>query len=134
MLSKLSHSVQPAAASKTSRQQPARQAACRSVAQPGALFLGLDWGTSGARASLINGVLAGWLCTEHRTQSLRRLHCAEHGRQLAEARQPYVYTADGSSWRQALYSTLGQLPLELKRSVCSVAVDATSSTALLIDR
>ena len=59
---------------------------------------------------------------------------AEGGQLCAEARQLYEYTADGSSWRAALYSMMAQLPLHIKQAVQSVAVDATSSTALLIDR
>ena len=51
---------------------------------------------------------------------------------MAETKQPYVYTADGSSWRTALQSVLDQLPVEVKGRIQTLAVDGTSSTALLV--
>ena len=114
----------------------ARHSPCVRALASEPLFLGLDWGTSGARAALISGRRP---CG--RPGACRPLggprqaqRCAEGGQLRAEARQPYIYTEDGSAWRAALYSMLAQLPLEAKQAVASVAVDATSSTALLVDR
>ena len=52
---------------------------------------------------------------------------------MAETKQPYTYTPDGSSWRAALHAVLGKLPESLKAHIQTVAVDGTSSTALLVD-
>ena len=58
---------------------------------------------------------------------------AEDGQLVAETKQPYAYTPDGSSWRAAMLAVLAKLPQQVKAHIQTVAVDGTSSTALLVD-
>lgn len=77
------------------------------------LFLGLDFGTSGARACVID--------------SDRHV--------ILEARTSYP-DADVSAphhWRAALHSLLGSLPPDIGGRLFGLAIDATSGTVLLCD-
>jgi sugar (pentulose or hexulose) kinase len=73
-------------------------------------FLGIDFGTSGARAIAIDrsGVI------------------------LAEARLAF---SDQTSevWHAALFELIRQIPLDIRRTLAAIAVNATSTTALLCD-
>lgn len=73
-------------------------------------FLGLDFGTSGARACLID--------------ARREI--------LFEARAEYAL-AEPASWREALFELLAEVPAPLRRSLHAIAVAGTSTTALLCD-
>ena len=73
-------------------------------------FLGIDFGTSGARANAIdrNGVI------------------------LAETRLNFSdQTAE--SWRTALFDLIGQIPADIRRALVAIAINGTSTTALLCD-
>ncbi len=73
-------------------------------------FLGIDFGTSGARAIAID----------------------RSGAILAEARQAFTdQTAE--AWRAALFDLIGQIPADIRRVLGAIAVNGTSTTALLCD-
>ncbi|MGB5973480.1 MAG: FGGY-family carbohydrate kinase [Nodosilinea sp.] len=76
------------------------------------LALGIDFGTSGVRAAVVNP--QRHLCWEHR-QSYADLPAAE-------------------SWRQGLFSVLEALPGAIAPQIGHIAIDGTSGTVLLCDR
>jgi D-ribulokinase len=76
-------------------------------------FLGIDFGTSGARAIAIDG----------------------DGVIQAQAAVPFP-TAQASSaqtWQRALWELLGELPIGLRSAIHAIAINGTSSTVLLGD-
>ncbi|XP_074275446.1 D-ribulose kinase isoform X3 [Silene latifolia] len=81
------------------------------------LYLGLDFGTSGARYALID----------------------KHGLIKAEAKREYPLYMSGEvvdwvrSWKETLFSLLGDVPSDLRPLVASIAVDGTSATTLIIN-
>ncbi|ONM20495.1 xylulose kinase-1 [Zea mays] len=80
------------------------------------LYLGIDFGTSGARYALID----------------------EHGAIHSEGKRAYcapVGDAAGwaSSWRAALFQLLADVPPAHRPSVSSISIDGTSATALIVD-
>ncbi|MGD1950972.1 MAG: FGGY-family carbohydrate kinase [Leptolyngbyaceae cyanobacterium] len=76
-------------------------------------YLGIDFGTSGARAIAIDAA----------------------GQVVAETRCHYASdAADAAGWQQALWTLLQQLPGEIKRQTAAIAIDGTSATVLLCDR
>jgi sugar (pentulose or hexulose) kinase len=74
-------------------------------------FLGIDFGTGGARATVIDE--AGEILTECRYDF--------HGEQSAPL------------WRTALFELIGQIPVALRSVLRAIAIDATSATVLLCD-
>ncbi|MEC4802879.1 MAG: FGGY-family carbohydrate kinase [Jaaginema sp. PMC 1079.18] len=77
------------------------------------LYLGIDFGTSGARAIAIDDL--------GEIQAAARSHFIE-GKSLA------------LMWRKALFTLLEQLPSEICSQIKAIALDGTSSTVLLCDR
>ncbi|MBD2663013.1 carbohydrate kinase, FGGY-like protein [Richelia sinica FACHB-800] len=76
------------------------------------LFLGVDFGTSGARAVVID----------------------EEGVILAQMRHPWQNGADWLiCWQEALWSLLAQIPGQLRSGIDAIAINGTSSTILLTD-
>jgi sugar (pentulose or hexulose) kinase len=77
------------------------------------MYLGLDFGTSGARACVLN----------------------ESGNIVHEDCTPYCDTAGQSpeDWREALHTLLRQLPTPIAAQLKRIAIDATSATVLLCD-
>jgi sugar (pentulose or hexulose) kinase len=84
------------------------------------LYLGIDCGTSGARAVVINA----------------------EGRVRGETHYPFEEVSDTHKaclvpktvqWHTALFALIEQLPPEIRREIISIAVDGTSSTVLLCD-
>ncbi|MBD2345406.1 FGGY-family carbohydrate kinase [Anabaena subtropica] len=75
-------------------------------------YLGIDFGTSGARAVVID----------------------ESAQIQTQVRYPWLW-ADSlvSSWQKALLTLLGQIPEELRRDMKAIAINGTSSTVLLCD-
>ena len=73
-------------------------------------FLGIDFGTGGARAIAIDS----------------------SGAVLAEARCDFSDQTT-ESWRAALFDLIGQIPPEIRRVLGAIAINGTSSTALLCD-
>ncbi|HEY9906830.1 MAG TPA: FGGY-family carbohydrate kinase, partial [Thermosynechococcaceae cyanobacterium] len=79
---------------------------------PTGCFLGIDFGTSGARAVAIDA--ESEIC--------------------AQASCSFADSADWvATWREALFDLLGQLPQWQRSQVRAIALNGTSSTALLCD-
>ncbi|WP_421656822.1 hypothetical protein [Leptothermofonsia sp. ETS-13] len=77
-----------------------------------ALYLGIDFGTSGARLAVIDAD------TQLLTEASGRFGTAKD----------WIAT-----WREALFNLIGQVPEELRREVGAIAINGTSSTVLLCD-
>ncbi|MBD2655255.1 FGGY-family carbohydrate kinase [Synechocystis sp. FACHB-383] len=77
-------------------------------------FLGIDFGTSGARAAVID--------------AKQELIWQEKA-QFPQVPGPELPTV----WRQSLFSLLEQIPAELRSQIRAIAIDGTSSTVLLLD-
>ncbi|XP_027355353.1 D-ribulose kinase isoform X1 [Abrus precatorius] len=81
------------------------------------LYLGLDFGTSGARFAIID----------------------EGGTIQAEAKKEYPLYPSGESydwvrsWKETLSSLLEDVPLELRRHIASISIDGTSATTIIVD-
>ncbi|MDZ7957027.1 MAG: FGGY-family carbohydrate kinase [Aulosira sp. DedQUE10] len=76
------------------------------------LFLGIDFGTSGARAMVIDA--------EARIQS--------------EMRYPWEIAVDWVDvWQRALFTLLASIPEALRPEIKAIAINGTSSTVLLVD-
>ncbi|MHB0986103.1 MAG: FGGY-family carbohydrate kinase [Sulfuricella sp.] len=73
-------------------------------------YLGIDFGTSGARAIVIDG----------------------GGAILFEARLPFIEQS-AATWRAALFELIAKIPANLRRSLRAIAIDGTSATVLLCD-
>ena len=79
------------------------------------LSLGIDFGTSGARAVVVDA----------------------EGKIKAEAQYPFTQTLArdlASSWQQALFALIEQIPQKIRQEINGIAIDGTSSTVLLCDR
>ena len=80
------------------------------------LYLGIDFGTTGARSTVID--------------SQGRIHCeteytfANNGQQQSEL---------PSVWQNALWDSIEQIPPTIRRQVRAIAIDGTSSTVMLCD-
>lgn len=77
-------------------------------------YLGIDFGTSGARAVVID----------------------EDGNITTEANYPFDQNADldwAVCWQTALFALVRQIPQQLRREIRAIAIDGTSSTVLLCD-
>lgn len=79
-----------------------------------AIFLGIDFGTSGTRAIVI----------DDEARTLAQVSYAFVGSQL---------TAQATNWQTALFCLIEQIPAELRREIEAIAIDGTSSTVLLCD-
>lgn len=78
-----------------------------------ALYLGIDFGTSGARAIAIDST----------GQSIAETRCQYQGQE-----------PDANDWNQALWSLINQLSEPVRQRLQAIAVDGTSATVLLCDR
>jgi sugar (pentulose or hexulose) kinase len=79
------------------------------------LYLGIDFGTSGARAIAI----------------------APNGTVQAEAQYPFSSEAATdwtTHWQTALFALIEQIPVKVRQDLRAIAIDGTSSTVLLCDR
>ncbi|WP_017326352.1 FGGY family carbohydrate kinase [Synechococcus sp. PCC 7336] len=77
------------------------------------VYLGFDFGTSGARAIAI-----------HTDGSVRARACCAYSEAANSA----------SGWQTTLYQLLARLPIPIRQQVRAIAIDATSSTTLACDR
>lgn len=76
-------------------------------------YLGIDFGTSGARAIAIDAV----------------------GQVVGTARCQYPpLQPDAEAWRQTLWTLLDQIPTAICQRLAAIAIDGTSATVLLCDR
>lgn len=73
--------------------------------------MGIDFGTSGARASVID----------------------DAGEILAQCRYDFQFEQSTALWRTALFELMAQIPFELRNELRAIAIDATSATVLLCD-
>ena len=117
--------VRRVASGAARRGASAMSAAAKAASAPeGPLFLGLDFGTSGARCVAVDA----------------------RGDAVAETSAKYPPIVDGGkggdgiptggwaeAWRGALWSLLDDLPVDVRERVVSVAVDGTSGTALVVN-
>lgn len=78
------------------------------------LYLGIDFGTSGARAIAIN--------THKQIQAETHIRFEQSPPDLA------------NYWRTILFQLICQLPLDIRQNIQAIAIDGTSSTVLLCDR
>lgn len=79
------------------------------------LYLGIDFGTSGARGIVI----------DEEASSIQ-----------AEVRYPFQDSGDAvtpSFWQEALFALVELIPEELRREIKAIAINGTSSTVLLVD-
>ncbi len=74
-------------------------------------FLGLDFGTSGARACVLD----------------------EAGEQVFENRADYVEPDNPQHWHEALFELIGGLQTEIRGGLSALAIDGTSGTLLATD-
>jgi D-ribulokinase len=83
-------------------------------------YLGIDFGTSGARAVVIDaeGIVQGE--TEYSFE------------QMSDTDRICIVSTTGR-WQEALFALIEQLPQEIRREISSIAIDGTSSTVLLCD-
>ncbi|KAK9677811.1 hypothetical protein RND81_11G169200 [Saponaria officinalis] len=86
------------------------------------LYLGMDFGTSGARYALINklGVIKA---EAKRDYPLHLVRMSKSGEAIDWVR----------SWKETLFSLLDDIPVDLRPLVASIAVDGTSATTLIIN-
>ncbi|XP_021753518.1 uncharacterized protein LOC110718892 [Chenopodium quinoa] len=81
------------------------------------LYLGMDFGTSGARYALID----------------------KQAQILAEAKREYPLYLDGGSvnwarsWKETLFSLLGDVPVHLRPLIASISIDGTSATTMIVN-
>lgn len=86
----------------------------RAAAPRNPCHLGLDFGTSGARVTIINGA----------------------GKVVAGAKSGYGADAEkdwASEWERVLFELLSSLPESARQQVVSLAIDGTSATTMLLD-
>lgn len=74
-------------------------------------YLGIDFGTSGARAMVIDGA----------------------GEMLAQHRIEFQGEPSAPMWRTTLFELLGQIPFALRNSLHAIAINGTSATVLICD-
>lgn len=74
-------------------------------------FLGLDFGSSGARACVLD----------------------EAGETVHESRAPYADPTDPQKWREALFDLIQGLPAGVRAGLSAIAIDGTSGTLLATD-
>lgn len=79
-------------------------------------YLGIDFGTSGSRAFVINDL----------------------GQILGEFYDPFVPTSDhqttSSLWKTTLFKLIEKIPLKLRSQIQAIAINGTSSTVLFCDQ
>ncbi|XP_024166571.1 D-ribulose kinase isoform X1 [Rosa chinensis] len=81
------------------------------------LYLGLDFGTSGARFALIDK--RGIIHAEGKR---------EYPLFMSEEKMDWA-----RSWKATLFSLLGDIPSHLRKLIASISIDGTSATTLIVD-
>lgn len=84
------------------------------IATSSSTYLGIDFGTSGARAIAID----------------------PSGEIVAQARIPFQTVPAESladAWRDTLFALIAEIPAEIRQTLAAIALDGTSSTVLLCD-
>ena len=99
-----------------------------------ATFVGLDFGTSGARVTVIDAREAV-LHTERVDYGCGGMAGSIGTRNAGERDAGGGSAAsDPAAWRGAMHAALDSVPSALKASCVAIAVDGTSSTCMLVDR
>ncbi|KAL3621286.1 D-ribulose kinase [Castilleja foliolosa] len=81
------------------------------------LYLGMDFGTSGARFALINK--EGKICAEGKR---------EYPLYMNEETVDWI-----KSWRTTLFDLLDDIPIILRPAVASISIDGTSATTIIVN-
>ncbi|CAI5525166.1 unnamed protein product [Closterium sp. Naga37s-1] len=107
--------------------------ASTSAAESSPLFLGFDFGTSGARAVVIDGNAAILADVK------RKYPPAAHAESASESAVGVTTDPDddvsaAEGWRAALFGLLRDIPEELRRRVAAVSLDGTSATTMVVSR
>ena len=79
------------------------------------LYLGIDFGTSGVRAAIIDS----------------GANIKAEARRSFEVSEP---SKRANYWRQVLFGLLGEIPQQLRQEINSITINGTSGTVLLCDR
>lgn len=91
-----------------------RQRAMKISAMHNSYYLGIDFGTSGARSCVID--------EKGSTIALNKIsYASSQPNQLA------------SAWKDAIFHLVSDIPNDIKSEIASIAIDGTSATAVLID-
>jgi len=142
----------PAARASTAAAR--RVAAAASAAGPAMaapVYVGMDFGTSGARITAIDGASGALaLLLRRRSSDRRRLTLpspchsrpipppsVDDGRVVFDAKQAYGAGAAADwagAWAAVLASLLASLPPDVRARAAAVAFDGTSATAMLVGR
>jgi xylulokinase len=83
-------------------------------------YLGIDFGTSGARAILIDA--GGDIKAE-----------AQYPFEEASDREQVPFAPTTARWEKALFALIEQIPREIRGEIEAIAIDGTSSTVMLCD-
>ena len=84
------------------------------------LYLGIDFGTSGARAVVIDAAEDIKAEVQYRFEE-------------APGRSKAYLPTTATAWEKTLFNLIEQLPLEIRGGIKAIAIDGTSSTVLLCD-
>ena len=97
-------------------------------------YLGLDFGTSGARAIAIDagGKIYAEVCYPFEG-SQHAIPASAYAEAPTSSLQKPPQLKLSSIWQSALFSLIAQIPLEIRREVKAIAIDGTSSTVMLCD-
>jgi D-ribulokinase len=85
------------------------------------LYLGIDFGTTGARSTVIDAAGTIHSETEYTFEGDRAIPSGQQQAQLPKA------------WEIALFGLIEQIPSDMRSQVRAIAIDGTSSTVLLCD-
>jgi D-ribulokinase len=85
------------------------------------LYLGIDFGTTGARSTVIDVTSKIHSETEFTFEGDRAIPSGQPQPELPKA------------WQTALFGVIEQIPLDIRSQVRAIAIDGTSSTVLLCD-
>ncbi|XP_027909550.1 D-ribulose kinase [Vigna unguiculata] len=88
-----------------------------SVREGERLYLGFDFGTSGARFAIID-----------KDDAIRAEAKREYPLYLSGESQDWV-----RSWKETLFSLLEDVPLDIRKHIVAISIDGTSATTLIVD-
>ncbi|GJP48488.1 hypothetical protein CLOM_g7774 [Closterium sp. NIES-68] len=103
------------------------------AAHPSPLFLGFDFGTSGARAVVIDGEAT--ILADVKRKYPPPVHADSAAESAAGSSSGSDLDSDVSAaegWRAALFRLLREIPEELRRRVAAVSLDGTSATTMVV--
>ncbi|KZV53360.1 hypothetical protein F511_06502 [Dorcoceras hygrometricum] len=100
--------------------------------EEGKLYLGMDFGTSGARYALIdkNGSIQAEGKREYPLYMVILGHYCTTSSSVLKSEESVDWV---KSWRTTLFALLEDIPVSLRAAVASISVDGTSATTLIVD-